>query len=117
MIKLINLLNELEKPEQIYAPGQGPEAKDDGIIQKGFRTTNTVIDPETGASVSTVEYLPKFEQIKKDLQKYRKEFQPFKYHSNESIAVNAKNINTLLTKASNLIFALDKMIELERKSK
>lgn len=114
MIKLQDLLNELEKPEQIYAPGYEPEPNDD-IIKKGFRTTKTTVDPETGTVSSNVEYLPAFEQVRRDLLQFRKEFQPFKYHPNESIAKSAKDLNTLLTKAANLVFALDKMVELQRK--
>jgi hypothetical protein len=45
----------------------------------------------------------------------RKEFQPFKFSSNPDIAKISKDINTHLTKASQLIFALDKMVELQRK--
>ena len=108
MIKLQTLL------EDIYA-----EYPEEGIptdfLQKGFRTTNPIVNPETGTISSEVEYLPAFEQVRKDLLKYRKEFQPFKYHSNESIAKSAKDLNTLLTKAANIVFALDKMIELSRK--
>jgi hypothetical protein len=115
MIKLTDLLKELDRPEQIYAPGQGPEPDD--FMQKGFRTTSTTVDPETGASTSTVEYLPSFEKVRKDLLKYRKEFQPFKFHPNESIAKTSKDLNTLLTKAANKVFALDKMVELQRKNK
>jgi hypothetical protein len=47
----------------------------------------------------------------------RKEFQPFKFSSNEDIAKVAKDINTNLTKVSQLIFALEKMIELQNKRK
>jgi hypothetical protein len=47
----------------------------------------------------------------------RKEFQPFKFSANEDIAKIAKNINTNLTKVSQMIFALEKTIELQNKSK
>ena len=113
MIKLTDLLNELDKPENIYAPGEGP--KTDDFLQKGFRIKGTSVNPETGTVTSDVEYLPAFEQVRRDLLKYRKEFQPFKFHPNESIAKTSKDLNTLLTKAANLVFALDKMVELQRK--
>jgi hypothetical protein len=45
----------------------------------------------------------------------RKEFQPFKFSSNPDIASVSKEINSNMTKLSQLIFALDKMIELQRK--
>jgi hypothetical protein len=65
--------------------------------------------------MSTVKYLPKFEQVRREVLKMRKEFQPFKYSSNEDIAKLAKDINTNMTKLSQMIFALDKMVELQRK--
>jgi hypothetical protein len=113
MIKLTDLLNELDKPENIYAPGESP--KTDDFLQKGFRIKGTSVNPETGTVTSDVEYLPAFEQVRRDLLKYRKEFQPFKFHPNESIAKTSKDLNTLLTKAANLVFALDNMVELHRK--
>jgi len=114
MIKLADILAELEKPSQIYAPGAQPEKGDD-ITQKGFTLGKPEIDPETGTVTSTVTYLPKFEQIRRDVLKMRKEFQPFKFSSNEDIAKLAKDINTNMTKLSQMIFALDKMVELQKK--
>ena len=114
MIKLIDILEEIE----VRSPmATSSEDGDEDIIKRGFRTTPLEVDPETGAIESTVEYLPKFEQIRRDLLKFRKEFQPFKYHPNEYISKNAKDLNTLLTKSSQMIFVLEKMIELERKTK
>jgi len=113
MIKLTDLIKELDKPENVYAPGEGPEI--DSFLKQGFRTKQTSINPETGTISSEVEYLPAFEQVRRDLLKYRKEFQPFKYHPNEAVAKTAKDLNTLMTKAANLVFALDKMIELTKK--
>ena len=113
MIKLIYILNELEKPSQIYAPGQKPG--NEPLIQRGFELTSSEVDPETGTVTSTVKYLPKFEQIRRDVLKMRKEFQPFKYSANPDIAKLAKDINTNMTKLSQMIFALDKMVELQRK--
>jgi hypothetical protein len=114
MIKLTDLIKELEEIEVRPAMAQMP-SDDDEFIKQGFRTTPTEIDPETGTITSKVEYIPSFEKVRRDLLKSRKEFQPFKDHSNESIAKNAKDLNTLLTKAANLVFALEKMVELERK--
>ena len=121
MIKLIDLIKEAEQEPKIFVGGPfgEPEEKfdDEDMVKRGFRTKEVGVDPETGAVISQVEYLPKFDQIRRDILKHRKEFQPFKYHSTESIAKNAKELNTLLTKASQMIFALEKMIELERKTK
>ena len=117
MIKLIDLL-ELEKPTNIYIPGEEPgNAPEKDLIQKGFKLGKATIDPETGASASDVTYLPAFETIRRQTLSMRKEFQPFKFSANEDIAKVAKDINTNLTKVSQLIFALEKMIELQNKSK
>jgi hypothetical protein len=112
MIKLTELLSELEKPTNLYAPGKEQQSD---FLKQGFRTKNQVTNPETGTVSSDVEYLPAFENVRRSLLQYRKEFQPFKYHADESIAKSAKDLNTILTKAANLVFVLDKMIELQRK--
>jgi hypothetical protein len=117
MIKLIKLL-ELEKPTNIYAPEQEPgEAPEKDLMKKGFKLGKATIDPETGASVTDVTYLPAFETIRRQTLSMRKEFQPFKFSTNEDIAKVAKDINTNLTKVSQMIFALEKMIELQNKNK
>ena len=117
MYKLLEILKELEKPENIYAPGYKPsEEADDDFIKKGYKTITTV-NPETGRAESEVLYLPKFDEIRKNIIKDRKEIQPFKFSSNQDIAKLAKETNTMMTKLAQMIFALDKMIELERKSR
>ena len=117
MIKLIKLL-ELEKPQNIYAPGEEPgEAPEKDLMKKGFKLGKATVDPETGASVTDVTYLPEFESIRRKILTMRKEFQPFKFAADENIAKVAKEINTNMTKLSQLIFAMDKMIELQKKNK
>jgi hypothetical protein len=117
MIKLIKLL-ELEKPLNIYTPGEEPgEAPEKDLMKKGFKLGKATINPETGASITDVIYLPAFETIRRQTLTMRKEFQPFKFSSNEDIAKIAKDINTNLTKVSQMIFALEKTIELQNKSK
>ena len=107
MIKLTDLL------EAVYT--DKPEGPDTNLMQQGFKLGKPEIDPETGTSSTTVTYLPKFEEIRRQILTMRKEFQPFKFSSNPDIAGVAKDINTNMTKLSQLIFALDKMIELQRK--
>ena len=109
MIKLTDLL------EEVYIQSPDGEEGDDTLMKKGFKLGKATIDPETGASVTDVTYLPAFEQIRRQTLTMRKEFQPFKFSSNEDIAKVAKDINTNLTKVSQLIFALEKMIELQNK--
>lgn len=109
-MKLLDVLKEvyIQKPE---------EKGDEDLLQKGFKLGSPTVDPETGAIATDVEYLPEFEQIRRRIITMRKEFQPFKYSANEDISKVAKEINTNMTKLSQLIFALEKMIELQRKNK
>jgi hypothetical protein len=106
MIKLTDLLE---------ATSINKKSFDTDFLQKGFKLSKPEIDPETGTSSTTVTYLPKFEEIRRQILTMRKEFQPFKFSPNPDIAGVAKEINTNMTKLSQLIFALDKMIELQRK--
>jgi hypothetical protein len=108
MIKLTDLL-------EVYVQTPDGEEGDDTLMKQGFKLGKATVDPETGASVTDVTYLPAFEQIRRQALTMRKEFQPFKFSSNEDIAKVAKDINTNLTKVSQLIFALEKMIELQNK--
>jgi len=108
MIKLLDLLKE----EIEVRPPMADMPPDDDFIKQGFRTK----DGGEG-EFSTVEYLPSFEKVKRSLIKDRNEFQFLKFHSNENIAKTAKDLNTLLTKASNMVFTLQKMVELEQKTK
>jgi hypothetical protein len=110
MIKLTDLLN-----EKVYVQTPDGEEGDETIMKQGFKLGKATIDPETGASVTDVTYLPAFEQIRRQALTMRKEFQPFKFSANEDIAKVSKDINTNLTKVSQLIFALEKMIELQNK--
>ena len=103
MIKLTDLLNEADDSED--------------LMKQGFKLGKATIDPETGASASDVTYLPAFETIRRQALTMRKEFQPFKFSANPDIAKVAKDINTNLTRVSQMIFALEKMIELQNKSK
>jgi hypothetical protein len=114
MIKLTDLLNEIDKPSRIYV-SEPPETGGEEMMQQGFKLGTPEIDPETGTVTTSVKYLPKFEQVRRDVLKMRKEFQPFKYSSNPDVAKLAKDINTNMTKLSQMIFALDKMVELQRK--
>jgi hypothetical protein len=110
MIKLRDLLDEA----YVQMPA---DQNDDELMQKGFKLGQATVNPETGTVSTDVTYLPAFEQIRRQALTMRKEFQPFKFSANEDIAKVAKDINTNLTKVSQLIFALEKMIELQRKSK
>lgn len=111
MIKLEKLLQEvyIEMPP-----------KDDGaeeLIQKGFKMGEPEVDPATGKISTSVTYLPKFKQMRIELIQKRNEIKPFKFSANEDIAKVATEADKMIGKLSQLIFALDKMVELQQKSK
>jgi hypothetical protein len=110
MIKLKDLLKEVyvEKPIAV---------DDEDLMKKGFKLGKPTVNPETGAIASDVTYLPEFENVRRQVLKMRKEFQPFNYSSNADVAKISKEITKHMTQISQLIFALDKTIELERKSR
>ena len=83
----------------------------------GFKTKQTDVDPETGTIATDVEYLPNFDKVRRELLHMRTEFQPYKFSGDKDIAKLAKDVNTSLTKLSQMVFALDKMVELYRKTK
>jgi len=114
MIKLISLLNELGKPENIYAPGVDPDAPSDDFLQKGFRLKGTTIDPETGKIVSDVEYLPEFDKIKMDIGNFAKTFRTYKFSADPDIASVATKLVTALNKADQLTTVLKEMIKNRR---
>lgn len=112
MIKLTDIIKEAAYVEM-------PPEKDGGeeLIQKGFKMSEPVVDPETGKISTDVTYLPKFKQMRIELIQKRNEIKPFKFSANEDIAKVAAEADKMIGKLSQLIFALDKMIELQQKSK
>ena len=112
MIKLSDIIKEAAYVEM-------PPEKDGGeeLIQKGFKIGEPEIDPATGKISSSVTYLPKFKQMRIELIQKRNEIKPFKFSANEDIAKVASEADKMIGKLSQLIFALDKMIELQQKSK
>lgn len=109
MIKLFNLLKEatyVQMPDK-----DNPEE----LISKGFTTSKPEVDPETGKITTSVTYLPKFKQMRIDLMQKRNEIKPFKFSSNPDITKVATEADKMIGKLSQLIFALDKMVELQQK--
>lgn len=78
MIKLAELLNELDKPENIYIPGSSPEEQDKEFLKKGYRMVGTTIDPKTGKSTSNVEQVAQFNKISNELSDIMKQIRPLK---------------------------------------
>ena len=111
MIKLEQLLKEV----YVEMPPQNDGSEE--LIQKGFAMSKPEVDPETGKVTTSVTYLPKFKEMRIDLVKKRNEIKPFKFSTNEDIAKVAAEADKTMGKLSQLIFALDKMIELQQKTK
>lgn len=118
MIKLLDIINEAEIP----VTGKGGEKvaafkpkQDMDAFKRGYKSIKTSMDPETGTLTQEFEALPKFDEMKRNVLNYRREVQAFKYSANEDIAKVAKEANSYLYKAAQLISALDKMLELQRK--
>lgn len=111
MIKLTELIKELGKPENIYASGSEPEDVNDDFLKTGFRLKGTTVDPETGASMSAVEYLPDFDKIKIDIGNYAKKFRTYKFSANPDVASVATKLVTALNKADQLTTVLKHMIK------
>ena len=110
MIKLTELLKELDKPENLYL-GDKPEDVNDDFLKKGFRLKGTTINPETGASISDVEYLPDFDKIKMDIGNHAKTFRTYKYSANPDVALVATKLVTALNKADQLTTVLKNFIK------
>ena len=109
MIKLSDLLKEAAYVQ--LPSGEEPEE----LISKGFTTSKPELDPETGKITTSVQYLPKFKQMRFDLMQQRNDIKPFKFSANPDIVNVAKETDKMIGKLSQLIFALDKMIELQQK--
>ena len=117
MIKLTDLINELDKPENMYTPGYNPEKEDKEFLKKGYRMAGTTIDPETGKSTSNVEYLADFNTISGNLSEIIKQVRPLKsLTGNDNLTKSIKNNSTELTKrlseARRLANVLSGLIEL-----
>lgn len=111
MIKLEKLLQEV----YVEMPPKNDGAEE--LIQKGFAMGKPEVDPATGKITTSVTYLPKFKQMRIELIQKRNDIKPFKFSANEDIAKVATEADKMIGKLSQLIFALDKMVELQQKGK
>jgi hypothetical protein len=123
MIKLAELLNELDKPEQIYVPGSSPEEQDKEFLKKGYRMVGTTIDPETGRSSSNVEQVAQFNKISNELSDIMKQIRPLKRLAGseedrliKNIKIKATRIVSLLREAQTEINDLSGLIDILKKS-
>lgn len=107
------------KPTVIYDPEEEKRKKDkeeeEKIMQTGFKSKQIDKDEQTGKVTYSVEYVPEFMKIRKQLHKYVEEFKPFKFSQHKDISDLGKLITKTMNQVSNMIYAIDKTIELYKK--
>jgi hypothetical protein len=121
-MKLIDIIAELDKPEKIYADRAGkeltladltPEELED-LFKKGSVMVPISDPSRPGASSSQVFYLPKIDQIKRDIVQNKREFDVFNFVKDPDIKEVAREINKLYNKLYRTMDALDKLIKLKK---
>jgi hypothetical protein len=126
-MKLLDIIKELEKPEKIYADKPvgkeitiadlTPEEIED-LLKKGSLMVNLPSDPSRPeTSISQVINLPRIDQVKRDIIKNKKEFDAFKFSSNEQIKDVAKKINKLHNELFVAMDALGKLLDLQKQGR
>jgi len=126
MIKLTDLINELDKPRQVYAtrePGKEVTIADlnpeelDQLMKKGTVMVPIEDPSRPDSSTSQVINLPKIDQIKKDVIQNKREFDVFTFSSNPEIKSVAKEINKLYNSLFKAMNALDKLLILQKQGR
>lgn len=126
-MKLLDIIQELDRPKQIYAdrdPGKQvtiadltPEERDE-LFAKGSLLVKMPTDPNRPeTSVSQVINLPKMDQAKKDIIQNKKEFDVFMFSPDPDIKAIAKEINKNFNQLYRAMNALDKSIDLKRRGR
>ena len=126
-MKLLDIINELEKPKKIYADRDPekeitmadltPEEYDE-LLKKGSLLVKLPPDPNRPeTTVSKVINLPRIDQVKKDIIQNKKEFDVFTFSQNPQIKDIAKEINNLHNKLFRALNALDKLLELQKRGR
>jgi hypothetical protein len=126
-MKLLDILQELDRPKQIYAdrdPSKQvtiadltPEERDE-LFAKGSLLVKMPTDPNRPETVgSQVINLPKMDQIKKDIIQNKKEFDVFMFSPDPDIKAIAKEINKNFNQLYRAMNALDKSIDLKRRGR
>ena len=126
-MKLLDILQELDRPKQIYAdrnPNKQvtiadltPEERDE-LFANGSLLVKMPVDPNRPeTSVSQVINLPKMDQVKKDIIQYKKEFDVFMFSPDPDIKAIAKEINKNFNQLYRVLNALDKSIDLKKRGR
>jgi hypothetical protein len=123
-MKLLDIINELDKPKKIYADRKSGEETNvgnlnpdelDTLFKQGSVLVPLPSDPNRPETTkSQVVNLPKIDQIRKDVLSNKKEFDMFLYSRDEDIKDVAKKINRLHNDLFKAMTALDKMIALKK---
>jgi hypothetical protein len=126
MIKLTDLISELDRPKQVYAtrkPGKEVTIADlnpeelDKLMKQGTIMIPIEDPSRPDTSTSQVINLPKIDQIKKDVIQNKREFDVFTFSSNPEIKSVAKEINKLYNNLFKAMNALDKLLILQRQGR
>jgi hypothetical protein len=126
-MKLLDILQELDRPKQIYAdrdPNKQvtiadltPEERDE-LFAKGSLLIKMPADPNRPETIgSQVINLPKMDQVKKDIIQYKKEFDVFMFSTDPDIQAIAKEINKNFNQLYRVLNALDKSIDLKKRGR
>jgi len=126
-MKLLDILQELDRPKQIYAdrnPNKQvtiadltPEERDE-LFAKGSLLVKMPADPNRPETIgSQVINLPKMDQVKKDIIQYKKEFDVFMFSTDPDIQAIAKEINKNFNQLYRVLNALDKSIDLKKRGR
>ena len=126
-MKLLDIIKELEKPKKIYADKPAdrkitiadlsPEEKEN-LFKQGSLAVPIPPDPNRPeTSISQVINLPRIDQVKRDIIRNKKEFDAFKFSSNEQIKDVAKKINKLHNELFTAMDALGKLLDLQRQGR
>ena len=126
-MKLLDIIKELEKPKQIYQTRKPsgelnisdltPEEREK-LLQQGTLMLPLPQDPSRPETVgSQVINLPKIDQVKREIIKNKREFDAFKFSSNEQIKDVAKKINKLHNELFTAMDALGKLLDLQKQGR
>ena len=126
-MKLLDILQELDRPKQIYAdrdPNKQitiadltPEERDE-LFAKGSLLVKMPANPNRPETIgSQVINLPKMDQVKKDIIQYKKEFDVFMFSTDPDIQAIAKEINKNFNQLYRVLNALDKSIDLKKRGR
>ena len=126
-MKLLDIIQELDRPKQIYQTKKPsrelnisdltPEEREK-LLQQGTLMLPLPQDPSRPETIgSQVINLPKIDQVKREIIKNKREFDAFKFSSNEQVKDVAKKINKLHNELFTAMDALGKLLDLQKQGR